>query len=202
MVLFTDIITYLNRKTTSYLIALGIILLILIGIIHYMEAVMTDGALSFSIFYLLPILIVSWYVNLRAGMIMSFVCAVVWEAIDFMTGPAYSHPLIPYWNTAVRLGFFLIIAIILSRLKIVTSKLTLNIEQLNREINERARAQEALNKQRDKFISLLVHDLKGPLIPILGFTKRLIDGKVKSEENTLRNLKTIQDSASELLKTI
>jgi signal transduction histidine kinase len=202
MVLFTDIITYLNRKPKSYLIALGIILLILIGIIHYIEAVMTKGELSFSIFYLLPILLVSWYVNLRAGIIMSFVCAVVWEAIDFMTGPVYSHPLIPYWNTAVRLGFFLIVAIMLSRLKIVTSKLTLNIEQLNREINERVKTQEALNKQKDKFFSLLVHDLKGPLIPILGFTKRLIDGKVKSEKDTLRNLKTIQGSAGELLKTI
>jgi signal transduction histidine kinase len=202
MVLFIYIITYLNRKPKSYLIALGIILLILIGIIHYMEAVMTKGELSFSIFYLLPILLVSWYVKLRAGIIMSFVCAVVWEVIDFMTGPAYSHPLIPYWNTAVRLGFFLIVTIMISRLKIVTSKLTLNIEQLNREINERERAQEALNKQKDTFFSLLVHDLKGPLIPILGFTKRLIDGKVKSEEDTLRNLKTIQDSAGELLKTI
>jgi K+-sensing histidine kinase KdpD len=129
MVLFIYIITYLNRKPKSYLIALGIILLILIGIIHYMEAVMTKGELSFSIFYLLPILLVSWYVKLRAGIIMSFVCAVVWEVIDFMTGPAYSHPLIPYWNTAVRLGFFLIVTIMISRLKIVTSKLTFSINK-------------------------------------------------------------------------
>jgi len=202
MVLFTDLITYLNRKHKSYLIALGIILLILIGIIHYMEAVMTKGELSFSIFYLLPILLVSWYVNLRAGIILSFICAIMWEAIDFMTGSAYSHPFIPYWNTSVRLGFFLIIAIMLSRLKIVTSKLTLNIEHLNREINERVKTQETLNKQKDDFFSLLIHDLKGPLIPILGFTKRLIDGKVRSKEDTLRNLQTINDSAGELLKTI
>ena len=93
MTFFTDIITYLNRKPKSYLIVLGIILVILIGIIHYIEAVMTKGELSFSIFYLLPILLVSWYVNLRAGIIMSFLCVVVWEAIDFITGPAYSHPL-------------------------------------------------------------------------------------------------------------
>jgi DMSO reductase anchor subunit len=113
-----------------------------------MESAITKGQLSFSIFYLLPIFFVSWHVNLRAGIIFSLICAIVWETIDFMTGSAYSHPLIPYWNTAVRLGFFLIVTIMISRLKIVTSKLTLNIEQLNREINERARAQEALNKQK------------------------------------------------------
>ncbi len=202
MVLFTDIITYLNRKPKSYLIALGIILVILIGIIHYMEAVITEGQLSFSIFYLLPIFFVSWHVNLRAGIIFSFICAIVWEAIDFMTGPAHSHPLIPYWNTAVRLGFFLVVSIMLSRIKIITSKLSMNVEQLRQEMAERRRAQQALNKQRDKFLSVLIHDLKGPLIPVLGFTKRLIDGKAKSEEDTMINLKTILSSSQELLKTI
>ena len=202
MVLFTDIITYLNRKPKSYLIALGIILLILIGIIHYMEAVMTKGELSFSIFYLLPIFFVSWYVNLRAGIIFSLICAIVWETIDFMTGPAYSHPLIPYWNTTVRLGFFLVVSSMLSRIKIITSKLSMNVEQLRQEMAKRRRAQQAFNEQKDKFLSVLIHDLKGPLMPVMGFTKRLIDGKVKSEKDIMINLKTILSSSQELLKTI
>ncbi len=202
MLLFTDIITYLNRKPKSYLIALGIILLILIGIIHYMEAAMTKGELSFSIFYLLPILLVSWYVNLRAGIIMSFVCVVVWEAIDFMTGPAYSHPLIPYWNTAVRLGFFLIVSIMLSRIKIITAKMSMNVEQLRQEIAERRRAEQTLNNQRDKFLSVLIHDLKGPLIPVLGFTRRLLEGKSQSKEELANNLKTIYQSSTNLMNII
>ena len=202
MTFFADIIARLNRQRKSFLITLGIISVVLIGVMHYIESAITKGQLSFSIFYLLPIFLVSWHVNLRAGIIFSFICAIVWEAIDFMTGPAYSHPLIPYWNTAVRLGFFLIVSIMLSRIKIITAKISMNVEQLRQEIAERRQVQQAFNEQRDKFLSVLIHDLKGPLIPVMCFTKRLIDGKARSEEDIMINLKTIQASSQELLKTI
>ncbi len=155
------IITYFNRKPKSFLMALGIILVILIGIVNYIEAVMTKGELSFSIFYLLPIFLVAWFVNIKAGIVVSFLSAIVWEVTDFMAGHPYPNPVIPYWNTAVRLGFFLIVVMMLSSLRTLTSKLSKNVEQLEREITERTKAQEALNKQRERFISVLIHDLKG-----------------------------------------
>ena len=59
-----------------------------------------------------------------------------------------------------------------------------------------------LNRQREKFISVLIHDLKGPITPILGFTRRLISGKAKNPEDTQLYLKTIDSSAQQLLTTI
>ena len=61
---------------------------------------------------------------------------------------------------------------------------------------------EELNQQREKFISVLIHDLKGPLTPILGFTRRLLKGKAKTPEDTLLYLQTIESSSEQLLKTI
>lgn len=61
---------------------------------------------------------------------------------------------------------------------------------------------EALNIQREQFISVLIHDLKGPLVPMLGFTKRLIEGKAKSQEDSIAYLKIIHESSQELLTTI
>ena len=61
---------------------------------------------------------------------------------------------------------------------------------------------EELSRQREKFISVLIHDLKGPLTPILGFTKRLIAGKAKSVKDTLTYLHTIEESSKQLLETI
>jgi signal transduction histidine kinase len=61
---------------------------------------------------------------------------------------------------------------------------------------------EELNRQREEFISVLIHDLKGPLTPILGFTKRLIAGKAKSVEDTLTYLHTIEESSKQLLEII
>lgn len=59
-----------------------------------------------------------------------------------------------------------------------------------------------LNRQRERFISVLIHDLKGSLTPILGFTRRLMDGKARSPEDTAAYLRTIEKSAQQLLDTI
>lgn len=61
---------------------------------------------------------------------------------------------------------------------------------------------DTLNRQREKFISVLIHDLKGPLTPILGFTRRLLAGKAKSPEDIEKYLKTIEQSSQQLLDTI
>ncbi|MDH3328056.1 MAG: ATP-binding protein [Desulfobulbaceae bacterium] len=61
---------------------------------------------------------------------------------------------------------------------------------------------EELNRQREKFASILIHDLKGPVIPLLGFTKRLIEGKTKTPEDTLTYLKSIEKSSQQFLVTI
>ncbi len=34
-----------------------------------------------------------------------------------------------------------------------------------------------LNEQRKRFISVLIHDLKGPLVPLIGFSQKLISKK-------------------------
>lgn len=59
-----------------------------------------------------------------------------------------------------------------------------------------------LNRQREQFISVLIHDLKGSLTPVLGFTRRLMDGKARSPEDMATYLQTIENSALQLLDTI
>ncbi|MCK9296754.1 MAG: ATP-binding protein [Desulfobulbaceae bacterium] len=61
---------------------------------------------------------------------------------------------------------------------------------------------EALNRQREKFISVLIHDLKGPVTPIQGFTRRLLAGKAKSREDVESYLQHIEKSSQQLLDTI
>ncbi len=64
------------------------------------------------------------------------------------------------------------------------------------------KVEEALNRQREQFISVLIHDLKGPLVPIQGYIKRLLDGKVKSEEDRERILEIVQEASQNLLQAI
>jgi diguanylate cyclase (GGDEF)-like protein len=63
---------------------------------------------AFSIFYLPPIALAAWHINRRAGTILAFLSALVWAVADRLAGSQYVSTLAPYWNTGVRLGFFLI----------------------------------------------------------------------------------------------
>lgn len=69
----------------------------------------TGYEISFSIFYLLPIIFVAWFVGKELGIVISGLSALVWLAADLVSGHIYSSYVIPVWNTVMRLGFFLII---------------------------------------------------------------------------------------------
>jgi diguanylate cyclase (GGDEF)-like protein len=103
----------LYRQPRWFLIALGFVLVLCLGVIDYL----TGPEISFSVFYLLPILGVTWVVDQWAGVFISVVSAVTWLAMDLLAGATYSHPAIPYWNATTRLAFFLIVAMLVSALK-------------------------------------------------------------------------------------
>lgn len=75
--------------------------------------------IAIAIFLILPIAITTWYISHRDGLIFSIFCAIIWFLIDtIFSGHVYINPAAPYWNTAARLGFFLIIEGLLNQLKI------------------------------------------------------------------------------------
>jgi diguanylate cyclase (GGDEF)-like protein len=104
---------YLNKHSKWHLITLGFAIVVLVGVIDHI----TGPELFVSIFYLLPIFLVTWFTERWMGVTISIVSAITWLITDFTAGHAYSYPAIPYWNTIVRLGTFLIMTLILSALK-------------------------------------------------------------------------------------
>jgi diguanylate cyclase (GGDEF)-like protein len=82
----------------------GLVLLCGIGILDYE----TGNELSFALFYLLPIALVTWFTSTKLGVAVALASAGVWLVADILAGEVYSHGMIYYWNTAIRLGFFLL----------------------------------------------------------------------------------------------
>lgn len=78
--------------------------------------------ISFSIFYLLPIAAVSWFVGGRAGTIVAGACGIISVTADAYGGATYSQLWIPFWNGAALLGFFLLAAAALSHLRRVLGR--------------------------------------------------------------------------------
>ncbi|MBF0488814.1 MAG: response regulator [Nitrospirae bacterium] len=70
------------------------------------------------------------------------------------------------------------------------------------DITERIHAEEALNSQREKFVSVLIHDLKTPLLAIKGYTRRYLTGKAPTEEAKNEVLHIIESAAADLLQII
>lgn len=77
---------------------------------------LTGPELSFSLFYLLPVALVSSRWGTAPGQASAVAAAAAWLLIDLASGGRYSHPLIPFWNATVRLGFFSVVSWLLDRL--------------------------------------------------------------------------------------
>jgi signal transduction histidine kinase len=129
---------FLNRQPRMRVSLLGFLSVACLGALDYL----TGHEISFSIFYLLPVAMVAWYVGRRGGILISCASAVSWLLAELLAGSAYSHPAIPFWNTLVRLGFFSIITYILSTLRIT-------------------------RQNQENLIQFVIHDLRAPLAIIL-----------------------------------
>ena len=71
---------------------------------------MASGSeVSLSIFYLIPVAFAGLVLGRRAGTLVAALAAAVWGYLDITTGRAYEVGWVPFWNSAVRLGFFLIV---------------------------------------------------------------------------------------------
>ncbi|MBN1622464.1 MAG: GGDEF domain-containing protein, partial [Endomicrobiales bacterium] len=88
-------------------------LVIAIGFLDYY----TGYKWGFSIFYLLPIILITYYNSLKHGIIVSVFSAIVWIIADYLSRTVYQHPLVPYWNAFIRLTYFLLITYLLARVK-------------------------------------------------------------------------------------
>jgi diguanylate cyclase (GGDEF)-like protein len=94
---------YLDKIPKTDIPVIGVLLVILIGGIDYL----TGYEIAFSIFYLLPVALISWFGKRNHAVIISFLSAAIWLLADLTSGHTYPHPAIPVWNSIIGLGFFL-----------------------------------------------------------------------------------------------
>ena len=97
-------------------VAGAIATVLLVGAIDYI----TGAEASIAPLYLVPIALATWFVGLRAGLLLSGLSAVV-RLQDLWLIPQQSlHSFTLYWNGIVEIGFFVVVAFILSRLRTTT----------------------------------------------------------------------------------
>ena len=130
--MMTNIVTFLRNQNRRTITTTGLVLAVILGVIDFVSGY----EISFSIFYLAPIVFVTWFAGKGMGFAAASISALVGLVADIATGHAFSHPLIPFWNALVRFGFFLIVVAGLSRLKLSHEEQTRVTRELRESIDK------------------------------------------------------------------
>ncbi len=149
----TSIVTSPGIPSRKAVTTAGLVLVAILGVIDFLSGF----EIGFSIFYVGPIAWVTWRAGKRPGFVVAVSSALVWLGADVASGHVFSHPLIPFWNATIRLGFFLIIVTILSRLEL--------------SYKEQMRIARELQESIDKIKSL------SGLVPICAWCKKVRNDK-------------------------
>jgi len=91
----------------------GITWVALLGLVDYL----TGNEINFSLFYLAPIVLVTWSGNQNLGLLISFLSALSWLVAEYAAGQRYSYSGIYFWNTLIRTGFFVFVTYLVAELQ-------------------------------------------------------------------------------------
>jgi diguanylate cyclase (GGDEF) domain len=108
-----NLTSFFNKRNKIFWGSTGFIMVVLLGMADYL----TGYELSFALFYLIPIALVAWFGGKRLGLLISAASAIAWFSADFLSGNRYLNPSLYVWNTLLRLGFFLVVTLLLSALQ-------------------------------------------------------------------------------------
>jgi diguanylate cyclase (GGDEF)-like protein len=103
----------IQQMPSGVLLFVAVLLDAVIGVVDHL----TGYEIAFSVFYVIPVALVSRCGGKAEGVAVSLLCAATWLLADLSSNHFYSHPLIPYWNGLVRFGFFLIVSLSLVHMR-------------------------------------------------------------------------------------
>jgi PAS domain S-box-containing protein len=144
------IFEYLNRKSHTTLVVMGLVMVIYIGALDYV----TGPMVALMVFYLIPIIFVAWFVGRLSGVFIAIVATLIWYGAKNLDPGSIVKPWLLMWNAIQRLGLFASMALLTSELaerKRVEQALRLSQEGLEARVRERtqelAHANESLQAE-------------------------------------------------------
>jgi diguanylate cyclase (GGDEF)-like protein len=105
---------FLSKRRKWALIALGSLALFVIGAANYFAV---GQLLEACVFFLIPVSFFTWFVGRMAGFMVSAVSAVMVLGANLTSRLHAAHPWVALWNALIWLGAFMILAMIVDRLK-------------------------------------------------------------------------------------
>ncbi len=105
------------KSRTQVAVGCLVVLLAVAWLDHF-----TGPEVAFSLFYLFPIGFAAWHAGRPAGLVTALVGALCWGYVDRVAGLNYSSSLVAVWNATMRFCIFVLVVILLSRLREVIER--------------------------------------------------------------------------------
>lgn len=145
---------------------------------------LTGYELWFSIFYLLPVSVATWFVGWWAGLGFSAVSVGCSLMGDLASGAHFSSTFVPWWNVLISLSFYTAMVSVLARLRSTQQQLERRVHErtaaLRAEMAERERLEVALIEVSEREQRRIGHDLHDSLCQHL--TGTALAGQVLCEK--------------------
>jgi diguanylate cyclase (GGDEF)-like protein len=103
----------LESRSPLFWTVVGITIIGLLGILDYA----TGNEFSLSLFYLIPVVLITWAVDYKTGLFMSFLSGLTLLGAEIAAGQIYSHPIFYLLNTLVRTSFLLVVVYLVAELQ-------------------------------------------------------------------------------------
>jgi len=147
----------------------GVLIVMTLGIVFAVGVgdYFTGFELSFSVFYLLAVLMATWFVGANFAVFVSFLSIGSWLIGDLAAGAVYAHPLTLVWNALIVLAFYLAIVWLLANLKRLRQELEARVRsrtmELMNEMGERERLENEIWEIGEKERQRIGQDLHDSL---------------------------------------
>jgi len=156
---------FFSERSPAFMVVATILV---IGVIFSAD-IATGRKLSPSLFYLLPVALMTLRLGRRAGVATAVGCSLAWTVSDIVSGSYGIASIAPWWNTGVRCAVLLVVA---SLLATIAESMEDEREVADQAIGA-ADALRELNAVKDTLLHAVSHDLRGPIAAIVGSAQSL-----------------------------
>lgn len=195
---------------------------ILISLVAFTDFV-TTKELSFSIFYLIPITFMAWYGGKLFGIIFAVAGAGLWLIMDTTGFTEVNNLVYSFWSTVVRFGFFIIVTVLIVKLKTLRDNqeeiINLRTQELKNEIKEHKKSQdtlllksrqlselnkkiETIKEEQNKRIAREIHDELGQSLTAINLELMWISKKHSNDPDIVERMHTLSQVVTNTISTV
>ena len=131
------------KRPKSEIVLYCVLLVLVIGVVDYVSGIWV----SLSVVYTVPIGLAAWLVSRRAAYLIALASTAVWMIGDGLGGIPPDRQLVQVWNGGIRLSFYVILIVVLCRLRDLQLDLGRHVRERTAELTAEVAERQRLERQ-------------------------------------------------------